>query len=101
MGVRLVTYDTTASPRLRFPLESSSSAVIQIGIGIYDSFFSEFHVELGCRRCDYCHSSDDFSHLYQPTGQSDASIGMGFISVGWPQVCYASEAFSGLVVDES
>ncbi len=93
MGTRLVTYDTTASPRLRFPLESTLSAIIQIGIGIYDSFFSEFHVELGCRRCDHCHSSDDFSYLYQPTGQGDASIGAGFVFVGWPQVCCASGAF--------
>ena len=77
------------------------SAVIQIGIGIYDSFFSEFHVELGCRRRDYCHSSNDFSRFYQSTGQSDSSIGMSFISVGWPRMCYASEAFSDLVLDES
>ena len=99
MGVCLVTYDTTASPRLRFPLKLLQSAVIQIGIGIYDSFFSEFHVELGCRRRDHCYSSDDFSRLYQPTGQSDASIGMVFISVGGPQVRYASEAFSSLVLN--
>ena len=97
----LVTYDTTASPRLRFPLELLPSAVINIGIEIYDSFFSEFHVELGGRRRDYCHSSDDFPRFYQPTGQGNASIGMNFIAVEWPQVCCASEAFSGFVIDES
>ena len=101
MGTRLVTYDTTASPRLRFPLELWPSAVIKIGIEVYDSFFSEFHVELGGRRRDYCHSSDDFPRFYQPTRQSNASIGINFIFVGWPQMCCASEAFLGLFIDES